>query len=55
MTPAPNSVIDMLLRATNKETGRGLSDVQIAAQANTLSAGAGPAARGAHGKAGQAA
>lgn len=55
VTPAPNSVIDMLLRATNKETGRGLSDVQIAAQANTLIAGAGPAARGAHGKAGQAA
>ncbi|KAL4451808.1 hypothetical protein ABPG75_007470 [Micractinium tetrahymenae] len=36
VTPAPNSVIDMLLRATNKETGQGLTDVQIAAQANTL-------------------
>lgn len=36
VTPAPNSAIDRLLRATNKETGRGLTDVQIAAQANTL-------------------
>lgn len=35
-TPAPNSVLDMLMRATNKETGRGLTDVQIAAQCNTL-------------------
>lgn len=42
MTPTPNSVIDMLLRATNKETGRGLTDVQIAAQANTLIAGERP-------------
>lgn len=39
VTPAPNSVLDMLLRATNKETGRGLTDVQIAAQSNTLIAG----------------
>jgi hypothetical protein len=44
VTPAPNSVIDLLLRATNKETGRGLTDVQIAAQCNTLIAG--KAARG---------
>ncbi|KAL4419504.1 hypothetical protein ABPG77_002290 [Micractinium sp. CCAP 211/92] len=36
VTPAPNSVIDLLMRATNKETGQGLTDVQIAAQANTL-------------------
>ncbi|KAI7837525.1 hypothetical protein COHA_008661 [Chlorella ohadii] len=36
VTPAPNSVLDMLMRATNKETGRGLTDVQIAAQSNTL-------------------
>jgi cytochrome P450 len=36
VTPAPNSVLDMLMRATNKETGRGLLDVQIAAQSNTL-------------------
>lgn len=39
VTPAPNSVIDLLMRATNKETGQGLTDVQIAAQANTLIAG----------------
>ena len=39
VTPAPNSVIDMLLRATNKETGQGLKEVQIAAQCNTLIAG----------------
>lgn len=36
MTPAPNSVLDMLLRATNKDTGQGLTDVQVAAQSNTL-------------------
>ncbi|GAB4819482.1 hypothetical protein N2152v2_006528 [Parachlorella kessleri] len=34
--PAENSVIDMLMRATNKETGSGLSDMQIGAQCNTL-------------------
>lgn len=28
--PAANSVIDMLMRATNKDTGGGLTDVQIA-------------------------
>ncbi|EFN55959.1 hypothetical protein CHLNCDRAFT_57715 [Chlorella variabilis] len=36
VTPAPNSVIDMLMRATNKETGQGLKDVQVAVQCNTL-------------------
>jgi hypothetical protein len=40
VTPAPNSAIDMLLRATNKETGKGLKPVQVAAQCNTLIAGA---------------
>jgi hypothetical protein len=44
VTPAPNSVIDLLLRAKNKETGQGLTDVQIAAQCNTIIAG--KAARG---------
>lgn len=39
VTPTPNSAIDMLMRATNKDTGRGLMDVQIAAQSNTLIAG----------------
>ncbi|PSC70657.1 cytochrome p450 [Micractinium conductrix] len=34
--PAAGSVLDMLLRAINKETGHGLTDVQIASQANTL-------------------
>ena len=38
--PAAGSVLDMLLRAINKETGHGLTDVQIASQANTLIAGA---------------
>ena len=36
VTPAPNSVIDRLMRATNKETGGGLTDVQIASQCSTL-------------------
>lgn len=40
--PASNSVIDMLLRATNKETGEGLSDMQVAAQVGV--AGRGPGA-----------
>ena len=36
VTPAPNSVINMLMRATNKETGGGLTDMQVASQCNTL-------------------
>eukprot|EP00887_Chlorella_sp_A99_P007381 scaffold2.g7381.t1 len=34
--PSEASAIDMLLRATNRETGAGLADYQIVAQCNTL-------------------
>ncbi len=38
VVPSENSLISLLLRATNKETGRGLTDKQIAAQVNTFMA-----------------
>ena len=40
VTPMTDSVVDRLLRATNKDTGLGMSDMQIAANLNTIIAGA---------------
>ena len=40
--PTDNSLISLMLRTTNKETGKGLTDKQIVAQSNTfLAAGEG--------------
>ena len=36
--PSDKSLISLMLRATNKETGRGLTDMQVAAQVNTFMA-----------------
>lgn len=34
--PKDNSLICLMLRTTNKETGKGLTDMQIVAQSNTF-------------------
>ena len=36
--PSEKSLISLMLRATNKETGRGLTDKEVAAQVNTFMA-----------------
>ena len=44
--PADNSLVSLMLRTTNKETGRGLTDKQIVAQTNTfLAAGEPPSVK----------
>ena len=39
--PADNSLVSLMLRTRNKETGTGLTDLQVVAQTNTfIAAGA---------------
>ena len=34
--PADNSLVSLMLRTRNKETGAGLTDLQVVAQTNTF-------------------
>ena len=36
LVPAENSLVSLMLRAKNKETGQGLTDKQIVSQSNTF-------------------